>query len=336
MKYKMQVSEKCKNQLVHAFFGVLFMTLCAAPAIAQRLERKAIIEIVSKARVAIDSHYVIVPKRKLISAYLDSSLKAGSYFNISDPDSFASKLTIDLRKASTDKHLYIDHIKGDSKSDSFDWDQWAKQERIDEINKNFGFTELSVLEGNIGYIRMIECMNPDRGLKTAAAALQFLENTKALIIDLRGNGGGYGGLQELFISSYFEEEPTHISTFMTNNQLPDKTYTLPFTFGRRRVGTPLYIIIDRKTGSAAEFFAYTLQSFKKAIIIGEPSAGAAHMNSYYPLTKNFRISVSTGAPINPITHSNWEGVGIIPDVVCLPKDAKELALQRILETLNKK
>mgnify|MGYP001627390277 CR=1 FL=1 len=301
----------------------------------QQLDKKMTAEIVTKAKAMIDSHYVIVPKRRLISQYLDSNLKSGIYYSINDPDSLAKKLTVDLRKVGKDKHLYVEYIQSGASNNTFDWDAWAKQERIDEINKNFGFTELSVLEGNIGYVKMVECMNPDRGIKIAIAALQFLENTRALIIDLRGNGGGYGGLQELFLSSYFDEEPTHISTFTSNNEPPNKSYTLPFTFGKRRIGTPLYIIVDRKTGSAAEFFAYTLQSFKKALIIGEPSAGAAHMNSYYPLNQNFRISVSTGAPINPITKSNWESVGIIPDIACPPSEAKDLAVKKIQEGFNK-
>lgn len=315
---------------------LVMFCFCSNVASGQSLDKKVITDIVTKAKAMIDSHYVIIPKRKLIHDYLDSNFKKGVYYGIHEPDSLAKKLTFDLRKVSKDKHLYVEYIQSGASKDAFDWDAWAKQERIDEINKNFGFTELSVLEGNIGYVKMVECMNPDRGIKIAMAALQFLENTRALIIDLRGNGGGYGGLQELFLSAYFDEEPTHISTFTSNHEPPHKSYTLPFTFGKRRVGTPLYIIVDKKTGSAAEFFAYTLQSFKKAVIIGEPSAGAAHMNSYYPLHPNFRISVSTGAPINPVTHSNWEGVGIIPDIACPPADAKSLAVKKILEGLNKK
>ncbi len=315
----------------------LLLLCCSCSfAIGQTLDKKTTAEIVSKAKAMIDSHYVIISKRKLISQYLDSNFKQGVYHAISHPDSLAKKLTVDLRKVSNDRHLYVEYLQSGASTDSVDWDAWAKQERIDEINKNFGFTELSVLEGNIGYVKMIECMNPDRGIKIAQAALQFLEHTRALIIDLRGNGGGYGGLQELFLSAYFDEEPTHISTFTSNNEPPHKTYTLPFTLGKRRVGTPLYVIIDKKTGSAAEFFAYTLQSFKKAVIIGEPSVGAAHMNSYYPLNQQFRISVSTGAPVNPITKSNWEGVGVIPDITCPPSEAKGIAAKKILEGFNQK
>ena len=317
------------------FITLLLLLFGRLNSKAQNLSKEDISRICIEAKAKIDSHYVIKEKRSRIQSYLDSHLKAGSYFLYSNPDSLAARLTSDLRKVSNDKHLYVQYLKGGGQEQSFDWDAWAKQERMEEVEKNFGFTDLSILPGNIGYMRIVECMNPDRGIKAATSALLFLENTKGLIIDLRGNGGGYGGLQDLILTSYFEEEPVHISTFTSSNAPPNKTYTLPFTVGKRRIGTPLYILTDKKTGSAAEFFAYTLQTFKKAIIIGEPSAGAAHMNSYYPIGKDFCISISTGAPINPITNTNWEGTGILPDVPCSPEQAKEKAWLKMKEALDK-
>lgn len=321
-----------------AFYTIFFSLLIISrlPAAAQGLSKAAVSKICRNIMLRIDSSYVIKENRGHIIRYLDSNLKVGSYKSFTSPDSLAAQLTTDLRKASKDKHLYVQYVSEGNRNDSFDWSAWSKQEKINEIDKNFGFTELAVMQGNIGYMRIVECMNPDRGIRTAISALLFLENTKGLIIDLRGNGGGYGGLQDLILASYFDEEPTHISTFISNESTPNKVYTLPFTFGKRRIGTPLCILIDRKTGSAAEFFAYTLQAFEKAIIVGEPSAGAAHMNTYYPLGEGFLISVSTGAPINPITMKNWEGAGVIPDIIISPEMAKQKAWEEISKTLTKK
>jgi len=168
-------------------------------------------------------------------------------------------------------------------------------------------------------------------MQTAVAAMKFVENTDALVIDLRGNGGGYPEVMEYILNHYFEGEPKLLSTtqWSDSTALPMTVYSSELIYGKSRVGTPLYVLIDKKTASAAEYFAYTLQAFKNAIIVGERSAGAANMNTYFPLSANFRISISTGTPINAITHSNWELKGVQPDVEVAAEDAECVAYKLI-------
>lgn len=209
------------------------------------------------------------------------------------------------------------------------------------IAKNYGFTEVKILPDNIGYIKIVEFMHPKRGMPTAVAAMKLVENTEGLIIDIRGNGGGYGGLMDYILNHYFDGGPTHISTtiFSRVDQFPDKAYSSDLVYGKLRVNTPLYILTDGKTGSAAEFFAYTLQAFGKAKVMGQQTAGAAHMNSFYPLNENFRLSISTAAPINPKTKTNWEHIGVIPDYIIEEnhiETTRELMVQEIQKNLIKK
>lgn len=113
-------------------------------------------------------------------------------------------------------------------------------------------------------------MHPQRGMQIADAAIKFIENTDGLIIDIRRNGGGYSGLMQYIMNHYFDGGPSHISTtfYSGKDEIPTKEYSSDLVYGKLRVDTPLYIITDNKTGSAAEFFAYTLQSFEKAKIVG--------------------------------------------------------------------
>jgi C-terminal processing protease CtpA/Prc len=136
-----------------------------------------------------------------------------------------------------------------------------------------------------------------------------------MIIDLRDNGGGYGESMEYILNHFYEGGPQHIATthFSEDDKLPYTQYSSPAIHGKNRTGTPLIVIINEETGSASEFFAYTLQAFGKAKILGEASTGAANRNSYFQLNDSFRLSISTAIPINPITKSNWEGTGIKPD-----------------------
>ncbi|MEM1338759.1 MAG: S41 family peptidase [Bacteroidota bacterium] len=104
-----------------------------------------------------------------------------------------------------------------------------------------------------------------------------------------------------------------INHYSDENQLLNKEYTSDLVSGKLLVNTPLYLLIDTKTRSAAAFFFYTLQSFEKAGIMSQSGAGGAHRNSFYTLNENFSISISIAAPINPKMNTNWENEGVIPD-----------------------
>lgn len=331
------------SRLHHTFAVLLsFLAALSAPGkvAAQDLSEAAIDTIVERTIALVDSHYVFDEKKPAITQQIQAQLDAGRYYTAPGPDSLAAMLTRNLRSVSNDKHLYVEHVEDSEGNNDTGWDAWAEQERVNEKLNNFGFTEAKVLDGNVGYLRIVEFMHPQRGFEAASSAMQFLANTTAMIIDVRGNGGGYGGLMDLILSYYFEPAPTHISTTHTSSESepPSKSYTLAFVPVERRVGELLYVLIDGETGSAAEFFAYTLQTFEKATLVGESSVGAANMNSYYDINDRFRISVSTGAPVNPVTNTNWEGAGVQPDVTVLaneaPRTAHRLVLQALLEEVT--
>lgn len=313
-------------------FFIVLVNL-TSPLYSQELTKKEIADITEKIPGLISKHYVLREKRDDITTEFNNRIKKQKYLSITNPDSLAKILTQDLREISNDKHLYVEYIRLGEKNKAFDWDAWEREERILEKKQNFGFTEVKILQDNIGYIKIVEFMHPKRGMQTAVAAMKLVENTDGLIIDIRENGGGYAGLMNYVLNHYFDGGPTHISTtiYSDKDELPNKEYTSDLVYGKLRVNTPLFIITNEKTGSAAEFFAYTLQSFDKAKIIGQRTAGAAHMNSFYPLNENFRISISTGAPINPKTKSNWENTGVIPD-----HEVKENEIEYALKLISKK
>lgn len=321
-------------------YPCFLLLVLGSVAAAQELTREQVAQLCTKSAALVEEHYVLAEKKKPIAAFVAARCRSAEYAKIKTAAELVEILTADLQKASGgDKHLYVRYLGGESEiKPNFDSAAWEKQEREREKKKNFGLTEIRILEPGVGYLKIEEFMNPDRGIYAAVAAMRFLETTDAMIIDVRGNKGGYAGLMEYFLSHYFPEMPTLVSTiiFAGKTIVPREIHTLPFVFGRRRVGEPLYILIDRKTGSAAEFFAYTLQAFKKAVVVGEPSSGGAHMNSFYELNYGFRISISTGAPINAVTQTNWEGKGVQPDIGCDPQQAKDAALADYLKNLSSK
>jgi len=101
------------------------------------------------------------------------------------------------------------------------------------------------------------------------------------------------------------------------------------TLAGRRFGgdKPVYVLTSAHTFSAAEEFAYDLQALKRVTVVGETTAGGAHPASEGRLGDHFAISVPWGNSINPITGTNWEGVGVVPDVKVSADEALAAALK---------
>ncbi|MGZ7039861.1 MAG: S41 family peptidase, partial [Thermoanaerobaculia bacterium] len=93
----------------------------------------------------------------------------------------------------------------------------------------------------------------------------------------------------------------------------------------RILGKPLYVLIDDGVGSAAEEFAYHVAQFKLGTLIGRTTAGAANNNTLFAVPPAFVASISTGRAIHAVSKTNWEGVGVKPDVETAPAAALDVA-----------
>jgi C-terminal processing protease CtpA/Prc len=141
--------------------------------------------------------------------------------------------------------------------------------------------------------------------------MTFVAKTQALIIDLQNNGGGGSAIGNVF-ESFFLPKETPLLEFKSRNGETNVAKTVAWLTAEK-YNNPLYILINKNTFSATEAFAYGLQKAGRAKVIGQPSGGGAHMNSWYPVNEYIFISVSTGAPTLPGTEENWEGKGVQPD-----------------------
>ena len=93
------------------------------------------------------------------------------------------------------------------------------------------------------------------------------------------------------------------------------------------------MLTSNRTASGGEEFAYDLQQMKRGTIVGGVTWGGANPGGLVPIDRHFAVFVPTGAAVNPISLTNWEGVGVKPDVAVDPAIALETARALALEKL---
>lgn len=82
-----------------------------------------------------------------------------------------------------------------------------------------------------------------------------------------------------------------------------------------------------------EDFAYALKNNRRATLIGETTGGGAHAGNPHRLDAHFMMFVPSGRPISPVTHTDWENVGVVPDVKTSAGNALKLAQIAALKEL---
>ena len=240
---------------------------------------------------------------------LRDRLQKKEYDNVTSAIKFANLLTGHLQAVSHDKHLRVRYSHEPPRPNSDGGAAFLS-------SNNFGFEKVERLNGNIGYLDLRVFAPTESASDTAIAAMNFLANTDALIVDLRRNGGGSPAMVALLSSYLFDSQPVHLnSLYWRPSDTTQQWWTLPYVPGKRYGRKKdVYVLTSKRTFSAAEEFTYNLQNLKRATIIGETTGGGAHPGGVRRINDHFAVWVPSGRAINPISGTNWEGTGVKPDV----------------------
>jgi C-terminal processing protease CtpA/Prc len=299
-------------------------------------------EVVKKVGELMVKFYIFPDKAKEMDALITKKLQAGEYDKITDVQAFGRVLTEDLRSVTKDRHIHVEYdpefvkmIRARESQSPEDREKWRQQALKEERKANFGFREVKILDGNIGYLDLGGFSGFREAAETGIAAMNFLGNAGAVIIDLRRNGGGNPEMIQL-LSSYFLKERTHLNSFETRGEdTLEQYWSFHFVPGQPMFDKDLYILTNRRTFSAAEEFTYNMKNMKRATIVGETTGGGAHPGGTKIVNDSFTVWVPTGRAINPITKTNWEGTGIAPDIAVESDKALDKARMIALEKLLK-
>jgi hypothetical protein len=323
-------------------------------------------DIVVRALALLRENYVFPEQAEQVAVAVETRLAAGEYDNL-DEIALTELLTSHLQDATGDKHLAVRLGGGpgpgrggpgpggpgrggpgrradgpdrrgpdggkDEREDGEPVDHEARRLKMRQMGRldNFGIHRVERLDGNIGYLDLRRVPMPENAGPAIGAAMELVSGTYALIIDLRFNGGGSPHGVAFWCSYLLPEDPVHLNDiFRADTGETTQFWSFPYLPGGRYLDRPVYVLTSSRTFSGGEDFAYTLQALRRAELIGETTGGGAHPTRGFPISAAVHIAVPFARSISPVTGTNWQGTGVVPDTQVPMDEAYDVAYAKAL------
>jgi hypothetical protein len=294
-------------------------------------------EIVQSLSEKLKAYYVFPEVAEQICTCLQKHREDGEYSDITDGELFAMTLTMHMQEVNHDEHLWVrwhPEALPEEESGLRHNRGWQEQRKLEARLDNYGLYKVERLPGNVGYIDIRYFHRPEWGSDSAVAAMNFIANTEVLIMDLRKCTGGYPGMIALICSYLFGPEPIHLdSIYWRDEDVTQQYWTLPYIPGKRFGEKPIFVLISRATFSGGEGFAYILKTRQRATLLGDKTGGGAHLGASFRIHPHFDAFIPIGRTISPITGTNWEGSGVIPDILLPQEQAFTAAYHKALQAV---
>lgn len=277
----------------------------------------------------LNEDYIFPERAASATELLRHRTRQGAYADATGEE-LCARISADLFEACEDKHLRL--LWHESPAAAPDEARLHAELREQIRRENHGVRRVELLPDNIGLIELTIIPEPSSGAPNLAAAMQLVENSEALILDLRPTrGGSPDGV--VFLASYlFPDGEVHLSDFIEGPNGPTRQYwTYPYVPGVRYLDRPVYVLTSSITFSGGEALAYDLQAQGRAIVVGEATRGGAHPSEIVPLTGQIELRLPVARSINPVTGGNWEGAGVQPNISVPAPDALDVARKAALE-----
>ncbi len=288
----------------------------------------------------LEAGYIFPKVAEAMVADVRARQATGAYDGITSGRALADSLTRHLRAVSHDAHLHTDVSPWPRPTEEASAAEavagQASMEAFMLRYLNNGVDRAERLDGNVGYLSVTGFAPSRQGLaEVVASAMTFLSRTDALIVDLRQNQGGEPEAVQLLASYFFGAEPVLLNAIYSRPDDATTEYWSRADLDGPRYGTerPVFVLTSARSFSAAEEFAYDLQTRGRAVVVGETTGGGAHSGDYEWATDRIRVWVPSERAVNPVTGTNWEGTGVAPDVPAPAADALRVAHVAALRAL---
>jgi len=313
-------------------------------------------EIVTTAMSLLRANYVFPEVAERAATAVEARLAAGEYDNL-DEITLTELVTRQLQEITGDKHLGLrlggpppdrgpgpggpgpggpgpgDPGPRPGSDESEPKNHEARRLAMRQMGRldNFGIRRVERLDGNVGYLDVRRVAVPANAGPAIGAAMELVAGTYALILDLRHNGGGSPEGVLFWCSYLLEEKPTHLNDiYHADTGETRQFWALPYVPGTRYIDRPVYVLTGSHTFSGGEELCYNLQALGRAELIGETTGGGAHPTRGFPISRAVHIGIPFARSINPVTGTNWQGTGVVPDVAVPEAQAYDVAYARAL------
>ncbi len=279
-------------------------------------------ELVRRVQDLVREHYVFAERADDIAAALDGIGPPED----ADPAARAAVLTTALQARSGDLHLRVRHYpdgvppeEDEATVRAF----WAAESR----RTAGGVATVRRLDAHTGLLEIGPVIPPlDGAAAYLSAAFALLRGVDRLVVDLRGCVGGIPETVAFVVSHLTNGPATHLQdvvgrdgsreSFRTTSEVEPLPAEVAVT-----------VLTSARTFSGGEELAYDLQALGRARVVGEVTGGGAHPRRAFDLSDTLQVHVPVARSVNAVTGTNWEGVGVQPDVPCPADKALDVALE---------
>jgi C-terminal processing protease CtpA/Prc len=294
-------------------------------------ERKRIVD---SAIANLKEHYVDRDAAQKMADALAKHEKRGDYNAVADPAAFAALMTQQMREVTPDRRLTFDYFQEPLPPQPVaQTTQVSPQYREAMKQQNCTFEKVELLPRNIGYLKLNSFPDPEVCRVAAMAAMTYVDHADAVIFDLRDNRGGSPEMVQL-IGAYLFDHPEY--WYNPRENTTEQSWTRSPVPGSDLADKPVFVLTSAKTISGAEQFSYDLKMLKRATVVGETTAGAAHSGVWHRLDDHFGMGIPETKAINPYSSVDWAEVGVEPDLKVSAANALDAALRLAKNKLQKK
>ena len=318
---------------------VLSSTICDAqetksPAQSSSLTSADKRQVVASLAERLRTGYVFPDMAERVAGAIEKREAVGGYANAHTAVELASELTSDLQTVGNDRHFrvsfdpqFVDPPAADGPPSET---EVAKMHQV-VAERAGGISQVRRLPGNVAYLELRSFFPVEHAAAYFDAAMKLASDSEALIIDLRRNGGGEEDMVAYVLSHFFAPgDERHLNDMYFRSKNRTREYWTTGSIGQRYL-KPVYVLVSGFTFSAAEECAYDFQTQNRGLVVGDTTGGGANPGEMIPIGHDLVAFIPTGRAINPITHTNWEHVGVKPDIALPSADALNWAYSKILE-----